>query len=140
MNKLYISIVITGFSGSDSAAIRFNGDTGANYVARYATVAAGGVIVADAPFVSGTSMRLSAAAGTQGQSIWMVVNNFATVSKQAMITAPLFTGAAATAATLVVGGAGEWVNTTAQITSVQPLVVGANNFNLGSSITIWGSN
>lgn len=140
INKLYLNINISGFSGSDSAAIRFNGDTGANYVARFATVAAGGVVVVDAPFASATSLRLSAAAGTQGQSIWMTVNNTLAVSKQALITAPLFTGAAATAATLVLGGAGEWVNTTAQITSVQVLVVGANNFNAGSSVTIWGSN
>lgn len=140
MNHLYMQITSTGLSGSDFASIRFNGDTGANYVSRFATVAAGGVTVVDAPFVSATAMRLTAISGTVGQSIWLSINNFATVSKQAIITGPLFTGAAATAATLVIGGAGEWVNTTAQITSVQVLIGGANNFNTGSSLTIWGSN
>lgn len=140
MNHLYINLQVTGFSGSDFASIRFNGDTGANYVSRFITAVAGGVVFADAPFVSATAMRLTAIAGTTGQSIWLSVNNTLAVSKQASIVAPLSTGAAATAATIVIPGAGEWVNTTAQITSVLALVGGANNFNAGSSITIWGSN
>lgn len=140
VNTLWIDISITGFSGSDSAGIRFNGDTGTNYVARYITAAAGGVVFADAPFVSGTSLRLSAAAGTTGLHVSMRINNFATVSKQCLIGTHLTTGAAATAPTAVIAGSGEWVNTTAQITTIQALVVGANNFNAGSSITIWGTN
>lgn len=140
MNHLYISLQITGFSGSDSAAIRFNGDTGANYVARFITAVAGGVVFVDAPFASATSLRVSAAAGTTGLTAWLTINNALAVSKQAVILSNLSTGAAATAATMVLPGSGEWVNTAAQITSVQALVVGANNFNSGSSITIWGSN
>jgi hypothetical protein len=83
---------------------------------------------------------LTAISGTVGQSIWLSINNTLAVSKQASIVAPLSTGAAGTAATIVINGAGEWVNTTAQITSALALVGGANNFNAGSSITIWGSN
>lgn len=140
MNHLYVNVMSAGLSGSDSIIARFNADSGANYVTRFATIAAGGVIVADAAFASATSLRLSPAATTQGQSIWLSINNFLSVSKQIDVRAPLFTGAVATAATLVIGGAGEWVNTTAQITSVQILLAGANNFNAGSSVTIWGSN
>src|SRR5215472_4259934 len=98
-NNLWIELSITGFSGSDSAGIRFNGDTGTNYVARYITAVAGGVVFADAPFVSGTSLRVSAVAGTTGHHVLVRVQNQAAVSKQCLIQTHLTTGAAATAPT-----------------------------------------
>lgn len=139
-NCLYIEIVLTGFSGSDQLGIRFNGDTGANYVSRFLTAAAGVATLTDAPFVSATSMRLTAAAGTLGGHISLKINNFATVSKQTQIITQTTSGAAGTAPALALSASGEWVNTSAQITSVLVMAIGANSLNAGSSVTIWGSN
>lgn len=140
MNTLWIEITLTGFSGSDQLGIRFNGDTGANYVSRFLTAAAGVATLTDAPFVSATAMRLTAAAGTLGAHVSLRINNILGVSKQTLIQSQTTSGAAGTAPALAVSASGEWVNTTAQITSVQVLVVGANNLSVGSSVSIWGTN
>lgn len=137
-NSLVIVIGVPSFSASDSAAIRFNGDTGANYVSRFITAVAGGVVFADAPFVSGTSMRVSAIAGTTGHNIIIKCTNIATVSKQCVIQTHLTTGAAATAPTAVIAGSGEWVNTTAQITTVTLMTASANNLGIGTSLMVFG--
>jgi hypothetical protein len=139
-NTLWIEINVSGFSGSDFLSLRFNGDTGTNYVSRYLTAVAGGVVVVDNPFVSATALRITPISGTLAAHTSMKINNTAAVSKVCQISTILTTGAAGTAPTAVLSGAGEWVNTTAQITSVLGLVGGANNFNAGSSISIWGSN
>ena len=136
-NSLEIRLHIVGFSGSDLGSLQFNGDTGTNYWDRNITSVAGGVVLVNNQNVSTAQMRFGIAGTTQVVAIWNIINLLGT-SKLATGRGSLGTGAAGTAGTAIVSMAGEWVNTTAQITSVKALVVGANNFLSGSTIQIFG--
>lgn len=137
---LRISVRVTGYSGSDIASFRFNGDSGANYWSRYISAAAGGVTLTNAQNVSQTLARCFAVATTlQRSGTFLVINNSAT-SKVGCAAAQTSSGAAATAPVIEWGGF-EWVNTSAQITSIELRTAGgANTMTAGTGFSVEGRN
>lgn len=139
--QLYLLINIAGYSGGDIASLRFNGDTGANYWSRHITWASGGTTATDNPTASATLLRLAGNAVTQGRSVSCSIMNLANVSKAVGIShIQTNTGAAGTVGVLNIGG-GEWVNTTAQITSIEMRTAGGSiTMPAGTGFTVYGSN
>jgi hypothetical protein len=139
--QLLVICNIAGYSGGDIASLRFNGDTGANYWSRHLTCAPGATTLTDNPTASATLFRLAGNAVTQGRSVSCSIMNLATISKSIGIGhLQTNTGAAATIGTLDWGG-GEWVNTTAQITSVQMLTAGGTiTMPAGTGFSVYGVN
>jgi hypothetical protein len=139
--QLFLLCNIAGYSGGDIASLRFNGDTGANYWDRHLTAAAGGVTLVNTQTASTTLIRLAGNAVTTGRSVAVSIMNLAAVSKSVAI-APVQTntGTAATVGVMDIGG-GEWVNTTAQITSIEMRTAGGSiTLSAGSGFTVYGSN
>jgi hypothetical protein len=140
--QLFLLINITGYSGGgDIASLRFNGDTGTNYWDRHLICAQGATTFTNAQNASTTLIRLAAAATTQARSVTVAIMNLASVSKSVGIShVQTNTGAAATVGGLDVGG-GEWVNTSAQITSIEMRTAGGSvTMPAGTGFTVYGSN
>jgi hypothetical protein len=137
---LLIQVRVTGYSGSDIASLRFNGDSGTNYWSRSISVAAGGTTMTNAQNASATLARLHPTGTTQQRSSLHAVTNFATKSKVGTISAQTSSGSAATIPELEFGGF-EWVNTTAQITSVTLLTAGGSiTMPAGTGFAVFGRN
>lgn len=135
--SLELRLRIVGFSGSDLVSLRFNADAGNNYWDRNVSIAAGGVINVDNATTTTAQIRLGVA-GTKGLLADLSILNFLGASKVVGGRVTMGTGAVGTAGTIISGTAGEWINTTVQITSLSVLVVGANNILSGSSLMIFG--
>ena len=136
-NSLEIRLHIVGYSAGDIGSLQFNGDTGNNYWDRNLTAAAAGTTFTNTETTTTAQMRFGISGTKQVVAVINIINLLGT-SKLASGRMSMATGAVGTAGTAVVSMAGEWVNTTAQITSVKALVVGANNFLSGSTIQIFG--
>jgi hypothetical protein len=136
-NSLDIRLNITGLSGSDTLILRFNADAGANYWDRNLTVAAGAVVVVDTNTTTANQIKV-AIATTKSITGRLTVTNSLAVSKLVSGAVSMGTGAVGTAGTGVISMAGEWINTTAQITSLSVLLLGANNILAGSSVQVFG--
>lgn len=134
---LELRILIEGFSSADIAALQFNSDTSNNYWCRHLTVAAGGTTHTNTQTASTSRIRLSQANITAPQVVVVWIMNQAAISKAMIIETQTATANAGTVG-IIDHGAGEWVNTSAQITSVNLLCVGANNLLAGSGIEIFG--
>jgi len=138
--QLYLIINITGYGGGDIASLRFNGDSGTNYWSRHITWAAAGTTAVNNENVSQALLRIAGNSVTTGRIMSCSIMNVATVSKAVGIShLQTGTAAAATAGVLDVGG-GEWVNTSAQITSVQLVTAGGQTMLAGTSFTVFGCN
>lgn len=138
--QLMLIVNIAGYSGGDIASLRFNGDSGANYWDRHLSSAQGGVTWTNTQTASTTLIRLAANAVTQGRTVMVGIMNLATASKPVTIQCCTLTGAAATPGLMDVG-IGEWVNTTAQITSIEMRTAGGSiTMPAGTGFTVYGSN
>ena len=140
--QLFLLCNIAGYSGGgDIASLRFNGDTGTNYWDRHITAAAGGVTLVNTQNASTTLIRLAGNAVTTGRSVSVSIMNLATVSKSVGIShVQTASGAAATVGGLDIGG-GEWVNTSAQITSIEMRTAGGSvTMPAGTGFTVFGCN
>jgi hypothetical protein len=136
---LMVVVDVTGYSGADVASLRFNGDSGANYWWRHLQSAAAATTFTNSQGLSAPRCQLAGTAVVQGRSVQVFITNFRTVSKAAIIRTQNNTNAAATGGILTLGGC-EWVNTTAQITSIQMLNAGANQLTVGSGFAVFGKN
>lgn len=137
---LQIQVRVTGYSGGDIASLRFNGDSGANYWSRYVTFATGGATAAQTATPSATLARLFGQTTTQQRSATIGLTNYASTSKVGNVSAQTSTGSAGTVAYVEFGGF-EWVNTTAQITSVQLLTAGGSiTMPAGTGFAVFGRN
>jgi hypothetical protein len=141
--QLFLLINIAGYSGSDIASLRFNGDTGSNYWSRHLTWAASTVTATDNVNISQSLLRLAGNTTTQGRSVSCSIMNLATVSKAVGIShIQTNTGSAGTTGggLLNIGG-GEWVNTSAQITSIEMRTAGGSiTMPAGTGFTVFGCN
>ena len=139
-DMLMVQVRVQGYSGGDIASFRFNGDTGANYWSRNISFAAGGVTATNAEQVSQTLARLHPTTTTQKRSSVHFINNQANTSKLGTTTAQTSSGSAATIPVLEFGGF-EWVNTTAQITSITLLTAGGSiTMPAGTGFVVFGCN
>lgn len=144
--RLTVHCNVAGYSGTDIASLRFNGDTGTNYWDRHivwnaaataATIPTGG---ATAQNLSTTLIRLAGNGVTTAQMVVVDIINILGVSKAVCMTVQTASGAAGTGGVLDIGG-GEWVNTTAQITSVEMRTAGGTiTMPAGTSISVFGIN
>jgi hypothetical protein len=140
-NQLIVVVTVTGYSGADIASLRFNADAGANYWSRYnGSTAAAGTTFVNNTNVSQTLARMFGATQTTSRSALVKINNQLAVSKAGCVSALSGSGTAATAGALEFGGF-EWVNTTAQITTIEMRTAGGTlTLNAGSGFTVYGMN
>jgi hypothetical protein len=136
---LEIYIRVTGYGGGDIASLRFNGDTGSNYWSRYLNSAAGGAVLTNNQNTAQTMARLFAAGVTTGRTAVVGVTNRQTNTKVGVVNGNTATNAAGTAGAIEFGGF-EWVNTTAQITSVQLVTPGGQTMLTGTGFEVYGMN
>lgn len=136
-------IRITGYSGGDIASLRFNADsTAANYTSSHITATS-----ATTPPVlarvnnAGTlgHIPIGSTGITVGRVATVTISNIAANRKVITIHESVEQASTA-AATIDVCGYGEWLNTAAQITSIEMLTSGGQNMNSGSGIVIFGAN
>lgn len=137
---LQIQVRVTGYSGGDIASLRFNGDSGANYWSRSISWAAAGTTATNTQNASATLARLFNQTTTNQRSATVGITNFTTTSKVGNISAQTSSNSAATIPVIEFGGF-EWVNTTAQITSVQLLTAGGSiTMPAGTGFAVFGRN
>lgn len=137
---LMVEVRVTGYSGADIAGLRFNGDTGANYWSRYINSVAGGTVLTNNQNVSQTLARMFALTTTLQRSAIVNITNNLSTSKVGVVNGQTSTGAAATAGAVEFGGF-EWVNTAAQITSIEMRTAGgAITMPAGTGFAVWGRN
>lgn len=123
---LLIQVYVAGYSGGgDIASFRFNGDTGSNYWSRYVSYAAGGTTATNNQNVSQTLARIFAQSTTLKRSALVSLTNAAATAKTGVVLGQTSTDAAGTAG-IAEFGAFEWVNTSAQITSVEMRTAGGS--------------
>jgi hypothetical protein len=126
-------------SGADIPALRFNG-AATNYTSRHAYMAAGGVTITDVPTVSATMMRLSGVSANGSRIYEALITNNGSWEKPAIIHSAQAPGNAAAVEALEFPGAGKWVNSAGQITSITLLTAGGATMNDNSGILIFGRN
>ena len=140
-DQLMIVVRVPGMSAADIPALRFNADAGNTYWSRFITSVAGGVALVNNATTSTSMLRLSGVSSAAVRTIAAFVGNYASWQKSCQITTSTSTGAAGTTAPLDVAGAGEWVNASSQITSVELRTAGGTNtLNQGSGLMIFGKN
>jgi len=143
-DELMIVVRIVSMSAAtDTPNLRFNGDTGTNYRARYISVATGtSTTLVNTPTASGTSVPLTPLAVSTSQVITAVVNNRLGTAKIGIPAVATGIGSASgTQPGLVLGGNFEWVNTSAQITSVELRSSGGSvTFAADSGFQVFGRN
>jgi hypothetical protein len=85
-------------------------------------------------------MIQSGAPTTNGRSVEMVITNPLAKSKVITISTQIGNGNSTAEGVLNLGGVGEWINTTAQITSISMLTKAGQTMGAGSGFVVWGTN
>lgn len=138
---LRIVIYLSGYAGSDTASLQFNGAAGIAYRYRWLTSAAGGTTDAAGLIAASTDRIKIAAANTTNSRIveCVISNDPANTEKLVKFIGSLFgTGSAGTQATEDRGN-GAWISgASTSITSVS--LVSSSNMNAGTQMTIYGWN
>jgi parallel beta-helix repeat protein len=143
-DELMIIFQVPSLSGADTVGLRFNGDTGNNYWWRHITsvktTTSGTAPAFIDTFLASTSrIVLYPITHTLELVGKLIITNRSATAKIASINSTINSGAAATVPTMNIGGAGEWVNTAAQITSVVMLTTGGvNTMPAGSGFAVYG--
>lgn len=137
---LVIQVNVTGYSSTDIASFRFNGDTAANYNSFFWSFTSGTTTYAtQSAAVSQTMLQTGKNAVTGTRQVWATVQNFN--ATQHPVNIQSITGSAAGTAPVLSVGGGTWNSAAAsQITSVQLVMPGSANMNTGTSMIIWGMN
>lgn len=131
--KVRINTINTG--GTNSIAIRFNGDSGANYT--YRNASAGG---ADTTAASATEL-VSQGAGAWSHFIEMEVLNVAAREKAAILHSNALNAVGAANVPGRLEHAGKWSNTADAISRIDVLnLLGTGDYAIGSEIVVTGHN
>lgn len=139
-DMLLVEVMVTGYAGNDIASLRFNGDTGTNYWYKPASTAAATTAwTIGAAGTAKTLVQLFATGVTLGRSAIVGITNNATTEKIITINGATGSGVA-TAMGTIESGAGGWVNTTAQITSIEMRTNGGANLLTGTGFRVFGAN
>lgn len=142
-DELMIVVRIISMSAStDVPSLRFNADAGANYRSRFTVInATSGVALTDVPIGSADHAELSGLGSNLSRVIQVIINNAVAVSKLGLVVGSIGAGIASSHPKIDVAGNIEWINTTAQINSVELRSnVGVVTFGVGSGIFIFGRN
>jgi hypothetical protein len=139
MNSILLFISVSGYAGTDVVSLQFNGDTAANYWSRYLTAAQGTTTLVNTENVGATAIACGLAIN-KGRAVMVQVVNAVAKSKVAQIMNQFGSGTSATASTATLSGQGEWINTTAPITSILMTTVGGLSMTSGSSFQLIGWN
>lgn len=128
----------SSLSAADQLAFRFNEDAGANYWDRNLAAAVGGATFAETATNTSTMIRAGRDLGTLPRIGILIVMNKINVPKPVTCQVAMGTGAAATVGDLQFGN-GEWVNTTAPITSMTMLSAGGTaTFGVDTGLGVFG--
>lgn len=141
-DMLMLQVSVTSYASNDIVSLRFNADSGNNYVSRYLTAAGTVATFTNTANQSATLARLFSTGITGARSNTVAINNPAGAVKLGAVssaTGPTGTFIATTALTIDLGSFA-WVNTANQITSIEVLTAGATNLGVGSGIAIFGLN
>lgn len=124
-DELMIVCRVVSLSAGDIVALQFNSDTGNNYRSRYiVNNATSGVTLTDVPTATTNMARLSGISDAGQRTITAVINNRLGTAKVGTVVSTLGTGSVSTQHKIDLAGGFEWVNTSAQITSVTMLTAG----------------
>lgn len=139
---LYIMHIITGYSGADIAMFQFNGDTtitnyGSWFMTKsHATTPLNAQSASNAGTVAG--IPVSGTTQTVGRVGQFLISNIAANRK--VIDIRNANESTTSTGPSLDEGWGEWLNTSAQITSISMKLVGGNNLNAGSGFIVYGDN
>jgi hypothetical protein len=138
---LCVLVRVTGYSSGDIASLRFNADSGANYWSKGSSAGTTATsITAVTAATSVTLAKMFAANATQGRSAVVSITNNATTEKIGAISGATGSGTAGTGGILECNSFG-WVNTTAQITSIEMRTFnGVVTLSSGSGFAVFGRN
>lgn len=136
---LLVQVNIPAYGGSDVASLQFNGDTATNYWTRFLTVAAGVTTLTNVPNAADSMIQLGAAT-TNGRSSIINITNPLAKSKVCDITTQIGNGNSTAEGIIHLGGVGEWINTTAQVTSILMKTKGGANMGANSGFVVYGRN
>lgn len=124
-DELMIVARIVSLSAADIPALQFNSDTANNYRSRYlVNNATSGTTLTDVPTATTNMARLSGLSVSGSRILVAYINNLSSAAKVGTVTSTLGTGSVSTQHQVDLAGGFEWVNTTAQITSVTMLTAG----------------
>jgi hypothetical protein len=140
---LMVIVMITGYSGSDVASLRFGTgsgvDTANNYMSRYVSFATGSGTGADNINAGVALVRLGIATANS-RSAFAIITNPATTQKVVNCHS-MISGGTTAAAVVTSEGGGVWNNTTAQITQMNVSTAGGSiTMNAGSGLMVFGRN
>lgn len=134
---------ITGYSGSDIASLRFNADsTVTNYTSSFINATSASPPVLARVNNAGTlgHIPLASTGITLGRMGIASISNLAGARKVVQLSVN-DEQSATTAATTDIWGFGEWLNTAAQITSIEMRTSGGSiTMNAGSGFVVYGAN
>ena len=130
---------IVGYSAAGKASLRFNADSAGNYWDRSLSSAQGATTFTNTQTASTTLIRLARVSVTTGRVGYAIIANKLATSKLVKFMTDTSTAAAATVGTVELG-AGEWINTAAQITSIEMLLPAAGNLLAGTGFSVYGRN
>lgn len=140
---LLVQVMVTSYSGSDIASLRFNGDTTAatTYSSRYLSSAAAATVFTNTTSQSTNCARLFSQGTTMGRSALVAITNPASTFKYGAVSSS-WTAAGATAATSPPIDIGNWFWTTAaQITSMVMVTAGGTiTMGAGTGFAVFGRN
>lgn len=139
-DELMIIVRVIGYGGADIASLRFNADTGNNYNSRYLDSGASTVTtLTNVQTLTTNFGRLFGNTQTTGRNAEIICSNSATAEKLCTVNGISGVGSVSTVLNIQFGGF-SWVNTAAQITSVQLITAGANTLSVGSAVMVYGRN
>ena len=141
---LFVLCRVAGYSGNDIASLRFNADsTVANYTSSFVTATnatAPPVLARVNNAASLGHIPIASTAIVLGRTAMISINNLATTRKVCTIKSSDEQSSSA-AATIDIAGYGEWLNTAAQITSIEMRTSGGTNtLSTGSGFAVFGGN
>lgn len=133
---------VPGLSGADNLALRFNGDAGVSYWSRIFTSpdVSGAATFSNLENVSKTLLQVDNVGTANTRHFLGIVQNRSASTKILAGQTTTDSGSTATVSTAQLGG-GEWINTTAAISTITLTTVGGLvTFNANTNFGVFGRN
>jgi hypothetical protein len=144
---LRVTVIVTGYGGSDIVSLRFGTsagavDSGNNYATAHGewNSGNGGNMSTNLENNSTSFLRLGATGITNGRISEIVISNPATNRKICQIRTASEWGSASTTPRRTTVAHGLWGNTSSQIIAIQIITAGGQTLNSGSGFVVEGRN